>query len=114
YELVAFDAYNRGQPRESDAALRKAAAGNPSAERRAAIDHNAAVLDAERNAAGARSLLSRYTDRVPEALVNLGILADREGDSRAAYDYWQQARNRGARGARLDEWIDSKKRLFGY
>jgi hypothetical protein len=51
---------------------------------------------------------------VPEALINLGILADREGDTKAAYDHWVQARTRGARGGRLEEWIDTKKRLFGY
>ena len=39
---------------------------------------------------------------------------DREGDARAAYDYWSQARSRGARGGKLDEWIDSKTRLFGF
>jgi hypothetical protein len=59
-------------------------------------------------------VLARFADRIPEALVNMGILADREGDSKAAYDLWSQARGRGARGGRLDEWIDTKKRLFGY
>ena len=46
--------------------------------------------------------------------MNLGILADRDGDSKSAYDQWVAARARGARSARLDEWIEAKKRLFGY
>jgi hypothetical protein len=56
----------------------------------------------------------RLSEKVPEALVNLGILADRDGDARAAYDQWVAAKARGARTPRLDEWIDAKKRLFGY
>lgn len=122
YEFIAFDAYGRGQVREADASLKKAMGGEGSrssttmsADRRATLEHNAAVLDAERSPGKeAKGLLQRFADRVPEALVNLGILADREGDSKGAYDYWTQARSRGAKTPRLDEWLDTKKRLFGY
>jgi len=120
YELLGYDAYNRGNLREAEANLRKAGSAPGGSDRRATLDHNQVVIDAERSPAAkndaARSALSRFTDRVPEALVNLGILADRDGDARAAYDYWVQARSRGARpvGIRLDEWIESKKRLFGF
>jgi tetratricopeptide (TPR) repeat protein len=113
WEGAAFDAYNRGQTRDAEAALKKASALAPP-DKRAAIDHNTAVLEMDRAAANARAALSRLVDRVPEALVNLGILAEREGDTKAAYDDWSQARARGARTPHLDEWIDTKKRLFGY
>jgi tetratricopeptide (TPR) repeat protein len=113
WEATAFDAYQRGQARDADAALKKAAALAP-ADKRGVIEHNQAVLDAERGAGGGRATFSRLADRVPEAGVNLGILADREGDAKAAYDAWVAARGRGARTPRLDEWIETKKRLFGF
>ena len=68
----------------------------------------------DRNPDGSRATLRRLADRVPEALVNLGILAERDGDAKAAYDYWCAARSKGARTSRLDEWIEAKKRLFGF
>ena len=113
WELAAYDAYQRGQAKDAEADLKKAAALAP-ADRRLGIEHNQAVLDIERNAAAAKAALSRMTERIPEALVNLGIIAERDGDSRAAYDDWVSARARGARTPRLEDWIDSKKRLFGY
>ncbi len=113
WEYAALDAYQRGQPREAEAALRRASA-LATQDKRVQIEHNQTVLDLERGGTGARAALMRFGDRVPEALVNVGILADREGDNKGAYDAWVTARARGARTPRLDEWIDSKKRLFGY
>jgi tetratricopeptide (TPR) repeat protein len=113
WEQVAYDANTRGQGREADVALRKASALG-AADRRPQIEHNQAVLDADKNPAGARATFTRLTERVPEALINLGILADREGDAKAAFDAWSQARTRGARSPRLDEWLDTKKRIFGF
>jgi tetratricopeptide (TPR) repeat protein len=113
WELVAFDQYARGSAREADAALDKAEAVARTGGD-AKLSHNKAVLDMDRNPDGSRATLRRLADRVPEALVNLGILAERDGDAKAAYDFWVQARSRGARTARLDEWIEAKKRLFGF
>jgi tetratricopeptide (TPR) repeat protein len=113
WEYSAYDAYQRGQVRDAEAALKKAAAlATP--DKRAPIEHNQAVLDIDRNAAAAKAVIARLTDRVPEALVNLGILAERDGDAKAAYDSWTAARSRGARTPKLEEWIDTKKRLFGF
>jgi tetratricopeptide (TPR) repeat protein len=113
WEGAAFDAYQKGQLRDADVALKKAAALAPP-DKRAAIEHNQAVLEIERSPSGARAAFARLSDRIAEAYVNLGILADRDGDSKAAYDSWTAARARGARTPRLEEWIDTKKRLFGY
>jgi tetratricopeptide (TPR) repeat protein len=113
WESVAYDAFTRGQVREADAALKKAGTLG-TAERRVSVEHNQTVLDIDRNPAAAKGALARLTDRIPEALVNLGILADREGDAKGAFDYWSQAKNRGARSPKLDEWIDTKRRLFGF
>ena len=113
WEYAAYDAYQRGQSRDAETALKRAAALAP-ADKRLQIDHNSAVLDIERNLAAAKTALARLGDRVPEALVNLGIIAERDGDARAAYDAWVAARARGAKTPKLEEWIDTKKRLFGY
>ena len=75
------------------------------------IEHNRAVLNLGK--AKARTFTSMSGDP-PEALCNLGILYDRDGDYKKAYDAWVQARSRNARCPRLDDWISSKKRIFGY
>ena len=50
---------------------------------------------------GGRSTLQRFADQMPEALVNLGILADRDGDARApTTSGWRRGRaGRGRRGS---------------
>ena len=48
------------------------------------------------------------------ALFNLGILYDRKGDSKRAYQMWVSARGRGVRSKNLQRWISIKKRIFGY
>ncbi|HKA91719.1 MAG TPA: tetratricopeptide repeat protein [Haliangiales bacterium] len=113
WEYTAADAWGRGNLREAETALRKAG-GLATGDKRLVVEHDQAVMEIDRNAAAARATFQRLADKVPEALVNLGILADRDGDSRAAYDQWVAARARGARTPRLDEWIEAKKRLFGY
>jgi hypothetical protein len=50
----------------------------------------------------------------PEALVNLGILHDRAGRPREAYDAWQRARARGFVTRELQKWIEAKKRIYGF
>jgi Flp pilus assembly protein TadD len=50
----------------------------------------------------------------PEALVNLGIAYDRAGQSKQAYDAWVKAKSKNARAPKLQDWIDAKKRIFGY
>ena len=48
-----------------------------------------------------------------EARVNLGILRDRQGESKKALEFYKQAKACGARAPKLAEWIDVKERLFG-
>jgi tetratricopeptide (TPR) repeat protein len=113
WEMDALDAWLRGDVRGADLALKRAAALAPP-DKRPIIDHNQAALDLERAPGAAKTAFQRLSEKIPEALINLGIIAEREGDPRGAYDYWVQARAHGARGGRLDEWIDAKKRLFGF
>jgi tetratricopeptide (TPR) repeat protein len=111
YELLAVEQWGRDARREAEASLRKAQ--QATTDPRRSLQHNLAVLDMEKSA-GSRALLERLGDRVPEALVNLGILAERDGDARKAYDLWMTARSRGLRSTRLDEWIETKKRVHGF
>ena len=45
-------------------------------------------------------------------LVNLGILLDRQGESKRALELYRKAAERGARAPKLREWIDVKERLL--
>ncbi len=113
WEFIGYDAYGRGQNHEAEVALKKALPlATP--DRRPVIEHNLAVLDMDQHPAQAKAIFQRDSDKIPEALLNLGIVADREGDAKAAYDDFTTARSRGARGPRLDDWIEAKKRLFGF
>jgi hypothetical protein len=64
--------------------------------------------------AGAQAVFARLGDDPPEALYNLGIIEDQAGNSKRAYDLWTQARAKGVKTSKLDEWIDAKKRIFGF
>lgn len=112
WELIAYDNYARGSAREAEAALKKAA-GLAGGDKRT-IEHNLAVLSLEKKGAGGKETFERMGDRPPEALVNLGILADRAGDAKKAFDLWSSAKAKGVRSAKLDDWIEAKKRIFGY
>jgi tetratricopeptide (TPR) repeat protein len=112
WEYLAYDQFVKGQSKEAESSLKKAG-GYAQGDIRA-IDHNGAVLLMDKKADTARSTLERLGDNPPESIVNLGILADRSGDPKKAYELWQQARARGARVNGLDEWINAKKRIFGY
>lgn len=87
------------------------------AETRAGADevtHNLAVLDV---AAGkldaATAALEKLAPELPEALVNLGVAADRRGDGDVALERWRQALRAGVRFAPLEDWIAAKERIYG-
>jgi hypothetical protein len=64
-------------------------------------------------AAAAERTFDALGTRPCEARLNLGILRDRQGDSRKALELYKQARTCGAHAPKLTEWIDVKERLFG-
>ncbi len=57
--------------------------------------------------------LERMSQKLPEALVNLGIAYERKGDPTKALDAWRRARKLGVRFAPLTEWIEAKERIYG-
>jgi len=80
----------------------------------AAYEHNLAVLDLAQGKGGqAVKVLEGLGGRPPEALMNLGIYYDRQGEPQKALEYYRRAAERGVRHARLKAWLDVKERLFG-
>ena len=110
---AAEDAYRGGKL----APARKYLAVARKVEARAGADelaHNLAVLDvAEGRHAAAIAALTRLAPAVPEALINLGVAHDKQGDGAAALAAWRAARKAGARFALLDDWIAAKERIWG-
>jgi tetratricopeptide (TPR) repeat protein len=110
---AAQDAYRNGQIAQARKYLATAKAANA----RAGGDelaHDLAVLDlAEGRTADAIGQLERLSGKVPEALVNLGLAYEKQGDQAKALDAWRRARKLGVRFAPLGDWIDSKERIYG-
>ncbi len=114
WEYVAFDAYSSGNGRGATDALQGAARSGSGRVSRS-ISHNQAVLQMSEKSSS--SLLSRFQsmgDNPPEALVNAGIMYDRAGQPKQAYDAWVQARSKGVKSRDLQKWIAAKQRIFGY
>ncbi len=110
---AAQDAYRSGQL----AAARKYLATAKAANARAGADEVAqdlAVLDlADGKVDAAIAQLEKLAQKVPEALVNLGIAYERKGDHVRALDAWKRARKANVRFAPLADWIDAKERIYG-
>ncbi len=110
---AAQDAYRSGALPQADkylATARGAAARIGSDE----IAQNIAVLDlAENRVDNAIGQLERLAGKVPEALVNLGIAYERKGDQAKALDAWKRAKKAGVRFPPLNDWIESKERIYG-
>ena len=64
--------------------------------------------------AGSQATFAKFGGNPPEALVNLGIVYDRAGKPKEAYQAWQKASAKGVRSRSLSKWISAKKRIFGY
>jgi tetratricopeptide (TPR) repeat protein len=116
WEHVAWHAYRDGNAQAATAALDQANRLASSAGMRRNITHNRAVLQlGTRGApAAAEKAFQELGNNPPEALANLGIVYDRQGKAREAYDAWNAARGRGVRDSSLNDWIDAKKRIFGF
>ncbi len=114
YEHMAYEAIE-GNGKNASASLDSAGKYASSGDMKRRIAHNKAVLKmgSKANAALRAEFTSMGSDP-PEALVNKGIMLDREGNARGAYEAWQAAKAKGARGNRVNDWINTKKRLFKF
>lgn len=110
WELIAYDQWKSGQlaaAGRSLASAERSAVG--AAKKRITLGRTALSLDKKDLPA-----LEALGGDPPEALVNIGILHDRAGRPRDAYDAWQRAKARGVQSRELQRWIDAKKRIYGY
>ena len=114
YELLGLR-FLSAQRREARGADAQASASKVQAKGdKRELEHNLAVIDLfSGKAAQAEKMFDALGTRPCEALVNLGILRDRQGESKKALDLYKQAKACGARAPKLGEWIDVKERLFG-
>lgn len=113
YELLAYDFYQRSDEKRAQQYLVSAARVQAKGDRRE-LEHNMAVLDLfSGRAPQAEKTFDALGGRPCEARLNLGILRDRQGESKKALELYKQAKACGARSPKLAEWIDVKERLFG-
>jgi tetratricopeptide (TPR) repeat protein len=113
YELLAYDFFQRSDEKRSGVYLASASKVLAKGDKRE-LEHNLAVIDLfTGKSAQAEKVFDALGTRPCEAKVNLGILRDRQGESKKALDLYKQAKACGARAPKLNEWIDVKERLFG-
>lgn len=113
WEFAAYEQFVAGKVADAAASLKKADAFAAGGSRKT-IEHNLAVLDMVAGRGNPGATFERLGGDPPEALVNMGIVAEKKGDPRKAYNLWTQARARGVKFGKLDDWIEAKKRIFGY
>jgi tetratricopeptide (TPR) repeat protein len=112
YEIEGYESYQRNDVRRAQAALQVAQRVVSKSEHRS-LDHNLAVLElTDGRLSTAERAFEQLGSRPPEALLNLGILRDRQGDARKALELYRKALERGVRNTKLKEWIDIKERLL--
>ncbi len=113
YELLAYDFYQRSDEKRANQFLVSASKVPYKGDKRE-LEHNLAVIDLFLGKAPqAERVFDALGTRPCEARLNLGILRDRQGESKKALDLYKQAKACGARSPKLSEWIDVKERLFG-
>jgi hypothetical protein len=113
YELLAYDYYQRSDEKRAAQFLASAAKVTGKGDKRE-LEHNLAVIDMfGGKSQQAERVFDGLGTRPCEARLNLGILRDRQGESKKALELYKQARACGARTPKLTEWIDVKERLFG-
>jgi len=110
---AAQDAYKNGQLAQARKYLATAKAANARVGNDE-IAQDLAVLDlVDGHTADAIAQLEKLAGKMPEALVNLGLAYEKAGDQARALDAWRRARKLGVRFAPLNEWIESKERVYG-
>jgi tetratricopeptide (TPR) repeat protein len=113
YELLAYDYYQRSDEKKAGQYLANAAKVPAKGDKRE-LEHNSAVVDMfSGKSPQAERVFDALGARPCEARVNLGILRDRQGESKKALELYKQALACGAHTPKLREWIDVKERLFG-
>ncbi len=112
YIRLAVEQYDRGETRKADASLK--AAGKVGAKdegRQRELKHNLAVIElAGGDVSGAKGVLEKMGNNPREASVNLGLILERQGNTKGALDLWRRS---GSRLAKVRGWIDVTERFLG-
>jgi tetratricopeptide (TPR) repeat protein len=113
-ELAGFDYFQRGDEKRSEGLLRQAQRVPAKGDSKA-IQHNLFVVDVAlgRNLSAVEKSLEGMGGRPAESLCNIGIIKDRQGDGKAALQYYERCLERGVRNGKVREWIDTKRKLWG-
>ncbi len=114
YLELASDAYSGGSTKSASTYLSDAQRYAGGSMKRL-IDHNSAVVKmGSKYDSGLLSTFDKMNADPPEALANYGIMLDRAGKPKQAYEAWILAQKKGVRSRSLSNWISAKKRIFGY
>ena len=115
WQYLAYEDHRNGKFKNAAKNLNNAGRYATSNDDKRTIEHNKAVLKMGKKASPATlTSFSGMGGSPAEALVNKGIMLDRAGKTKEAYDAWVSAKAKGVRARNLDKWIDAKKRIFGY
>lgn len=113
YEWLTFAYFARRQEDRASRYLSVASKVATAGDTSKTLQHNEAVLSLGKGKLSkATETFELLSPRLPEALVNLGLIRDRQGDSRGALGYYRRALDHGARSPKLKEWIDVNQRIF--
>ncbi|HUH04950.1 MAG TPA: tetratricopeptide repeat protein [Kofleriaceae bacterium] len=114
YEEMAASSYSAGKASQAASELASADKYASGASKRN-IEHNRAVAQmGTKYSKAIEETFDRMGTSPAEALANKGVMLDRAGKPKEAYDAWVQAKAKGARDRELSNWISAKKRIFGY
>jgi len=113
WQFIAYDAWRKGN-RRTGVYLRTAAkyAVSPAGKRNVA--HNRAVMGVGTRGTKQFKTFKAMGTNPPEALVNLGVMHQRRGEMKKAYNAWVRAKRLGVRTNALNNWIARKKRIWKY
>lgn len=113
WQFIAYDAWSRGDRRTGTYLKTAARYANSPADKRF-VSHNQAVLNMGNKGTRQLTTFASMGANPPEALYNAGVMYDRQGDARRAYNAWTRARRAGVRTRNLNRWINVKQRIWGF
>jgi Flp pilus assembly protein TadD len=111
WESIGYEQWRSGQGAQARRAFANAEKYATSGDLRRRVMMDRVALSLGKNDLAA---LEGMNGSPPESLVNLGIVYEMLGKPREAYDAWVRARARGIQSPYLTNWIEAKKRIYGY
>jgi tetratricopeptide (TPR) repeat protein len=111
WEYVAYNSWKSGKTKAAKTALTKALK-NANGAMKTRIQHNQAVLGmGSGSSAKLQKQFKGFGGTPSVARVNYGIMLDRAGKPKAAYDQWKKSKSKNKN---VKKWMAAKERIFGY